>query len=323
MDTREVIESYINTISSEKDQKNFRKQTLPDVIIANEEKLGKTLPYFDIDEIKDLVIDIVNHKQRVKFSAPTWMTPINNLRKIINWYSENVEEVDNKLNDTTFHGRDAVKMFLETTGSVRFTKEKMEYLLDEISKDRMTDYKKLCHVELFIRLAYDGICSPEEACRIKESDVDFKTMSVRTARTDVKLSKKTFDLLLFAHNIDQYKSNVRTFYACPYNGSYIKFWTTSEFPIQDVKHPYDRANSIIQSTVSNFIAGHYNEKASMNTIFYLGVYDRLKELFGERFDEMLFSKNPSDRKAIRHELLKYRLESDLSVTTKTLMSYAH
>jgi len=284
MDTKCAIDKYIETLN-EKTKKTVNKMIDPDVIVLYEKNIGKSVFDMSMDEIYELVKVCALNLSKTPSSSIVFKF-VKFFSNLTDWYSDNVEHILSPVRKARVTNTDCFERVIEDEPVL--DKEYFESIIKTIKEDQDLWEEKRIYMEMILRLFYDGFYNSDEIIMLKEKDIDFQKMSVKIGDRNVQLTEKTFNLLLYCHNINECNPPNTHREGIMYKGSYIKFFT------KDINSfTMGKSNNIVlfrnnlNSVVFKTLRDRYNFFIRGRQIHIIGVYEKIKNIFGDATDQII------------------------------------
>lgn len=278
-----------------KDVRRNQSQLDRPEVYAYEQKIGKQLVEFDADEILEMISTFQNKKNKFayaeegpKMSANSYKRYISGYKQIFLFYVRNHELVRSPYDDPKLKG---INIHIHRAESRdRLTWEKVEGILNRLSTKY--EYERACYFELIIRLFYDGFANAHEIINMKEADINTRRREVTVPGRIVRLSERTYQLLLENHKamqMDVYRTKMDMM---SWHGSYMKFFVhngrVSDFSAIDAISVARKITVPISSTIPK----DFGISLSFRRLYLLGFYDYLvRNTSEERVKEMILAKS--------------------------------
>ena len=294
--TKQLMEEYFAEQERQgKDVRRNQSQLDRPEVYAYEQKIGKQLVEFDADEILDMISTFQNKKNKFayaeegpKMSANSYKRYISGYKQIFLFYVKHHELVRSPYDDPKLKG---INIHIHRAESRdRLTWEKVEGILNRLSTKY--EYERACYFELIIRLFYDGFANAQEIINMKEADINTRRREVTVPGRIVRLSERTYQLLLENHKstqMDVYRTKMDMM---SWHGSYMKFFVhngrVSDFSAIDALSVARKITVPISSTIPK----DFGISLSFRRLYLLGFYDYLvRNTSEERAKEMILAKS--------------------------------
>lgn len=278
-----------------KDVRRNRSQLDRPEVYAYEQKIGKQLVEFDADEILEMISTFQNKKNKFayaeegpKMSANSYKRYISGYKQIFLFYVKHHELVRSPYDDPKLKG---INIHIHRAESRdRLTWEKVEGILNRLSTKY--EYERACYFELIIRLFYDGFANAQEIINMKEADINTRRREVTVPGRIVRLSERTYQLLLENHKATQMDVHRTKMDMMSWHGSYMKFFVhngrVSDFSAIDAISVARKITVPISSTIPK----DFGISLSFRRLYLLGFYDYLvRNTSEERAKEMILAKS--------------------------------
>ena len=278
-----------------KDVRRNQSQLDRPEVYAYEQKIGKQLVEFDADEILEMISTFQNKKNKFayaeegpKMSANSYKRYISGYKQIFLFYVKHHELVRSPYDDPKLKG---INIHIHRAESRdRLTWEKVEVILNRLSTKY--EYERACYFELIIRLFYDGFANAHEIINMKEADINTRRREVTVPGRIVRLSERTYQLLLENHKATQMDVYRTKMDMMSWHGSYMKFFVhngrVSDFSAIDVISVARKITVPISSTIPK----DFGISLSFRRLYLLGFYDYLvRNTSEERAKEMILAKS--------------------------------
>lgn len=278
-----------------KDVRRNQSQLDRPEVYAYEQKIGKQLVEFDADEILEMISTFKNKKNKFayaeegpKMSANSYKRYISGYKQIFLFYVKHHELVRSPYDDPKLKG---INIHIHRAESRdRLTWEKVEGILNRLSTKY--EYERACYFELIIRLFYDGFANAQEVINMKEADINTRRREVTVPGRIVRLSERTYQLLLENHKATQMDVYRTKMDMMSWHGSYMKFFVhngrVSDFSAIDVISVARKITVPISSTIPK----DFGISLSFRRLYLLGFYDYLvRNTSEERAKEMILAKS--------------------------------
>ena len=210
-----------------KDVRRNQSQLDRPEVYAYEQKIGKQLVEFDADEILEMISTFQNKKNKFayaeegpKMSANSYKRYISGYKQIFLFYVKHHELVRSPYDDPKLKGINVHMHRAESRD--RLTWAKVEGILNRLSTKY--EYERACYFELIIRLFYDGFANAQEIINMKEADINTRRREVTVPGRIVRLSERTYQLLLENHKATQMDVHRTKMDMMSWHGSYMKFF---------------------------------------------------------------------------------------------------
>ena len=278
-----------------KDVRRNQSQLDRPEVYAYEQKIGKQLVEFDADEILEMISTFQNKKNKFayaeegpKMSANSYKRYISGYKQIFLFYVKHHELVRSPYDDPKLKG---INIHIHRAESRdRLTWAKVEGILNRLSTKY--EYERACYFELIIRLFYDGFANAHEIINMKEADINTRRREVTVPGRIVRLSERTYQLLLENHKATQMDVYRTKMDMMSWHGSYMKFFVhngrVSDFSAIDVISVARKITVPISSTIPK----DFGISLSFRRLYLLGFYDYLvRNTSEERAKEMILAKS--------------------------------
>lgn len=278
-----------------KDVRRNQSQLDRPEVYAYEQKIGKQLVEFDADEILEMISTFQNKKNKFayaeegpKMSANSYKRYISGYKQIFLFYVKHHELVRSPYDDPKLKG---INIHIHRAESRdRLTWEKVEGILNRLSTKY--EYERACYFELIIRLFYDGFANAQEVINMKEADINTRRREVTVPGRIVRLSERTYQLLLENHKATQMDVHRTKMDMMSWHGSYMKFFVhngrVSDFSAIDAISVARKITVPISSTIPK----DFGISLSFRRLYLLGFYDYLvRNTSEERAKEMILAKS--------------------------------
>lgn len=278
-----------------KDVRRNQSQLDRPEVYAYEQKIGKQLVEFDADEILEMISTFQNKKNKFayaeegpKMSANSYKRYISGYKQIFLFYVKHHELVRSPYDDPKLKG---INIHIHRAESRdRLTWAKVEGILNRLSTKY--EYERVCYFELIIRLFYDGFANAHEIINMKEADINTRRREVTVPGRIVRLSERTYQLLLENHKATQMDVHRTKMDMMSWHGSYMKFFVhngrVSDFSAIDVISVARKITVPISSTIPK----DFGISLSFRRLYLLGFYDYLvRNTSEERAKEMILAKS--------------------------------
>lgn len=304
--TQQLLDEYFADQERQgRDVRRNRSQLDRPEVYAFEQKIGKQLVEFNADEILDMISTFQNKKNKFayaeegpKMSANSYKRYISGYKQIFLYYVKHHELVRSPYDDPKLKGINVHMHRAESRD--RMTWEKIENILNCLS----TKYEaeRASYYELIIRLFYDGFADTQEIINMKESDINFRRREVYVPGRIIRLSERTFQLLLANHKATQMETHRTKMDMVSWHGSYMKFFVHTG-RVSDFESLDSRAIARkITIPISSVIPKDFGVSMSYRRLYLLGFYDYLVRHSGEeRVREMIL---PGCRHEIHEEFME-------------------
>lgn len=278
-----------------KDVRRNQSQLDRPEVYAYEQKIGKQLVEFDADEILEMISTFQNKKNKFayaeegpKMSANSYKRYISGYKQIFLFYVKYHELVRSPYDDPKLKG---INIHIHRAESRdRLTWAKVEGILNRLSTKY--EYERACYFELIIRLFYDGFANAQEVINMKEADINTRRREVTVPGRIVRLSERTYQLLLENHKATQMDVHRTKMDMMSWHGSYMKFFVhngrVSDFSAIDALSVARKITVPISSTIPK----DFGISLSFRRLYLLGFYDYLvRNTSEERAKEMILAKS--------------------------------
>lgn len=294
--TKQLMEEYFAEQERQgKDVRRNQSQLDRPEVYAYEQKIGKQLVEFDADEILEMISTFQNKKNKFayaeegpKMSANSYKRYISGYKQIFLFYVKHHELVRSPYDDPKLKG---INIHIHRAESRdRLTWEKVEGILNRLSTKY--EYERACYFELIIRLFYDGFANAQEIINMKEADINTRRREVTVPGRIVRLSERTYQLLLENHKATQMDVHRTKMDMMSWHGSYMKFFVhngrVSDFSAIDAISVARKITVPISSTIPK----DFGISLSFRRLYLLGFYDYLvRNTSEERAKEMILAKS--------------------------------
>ena len=292
--TKQLMEEYF--AEQEKlgrDVRRRKSQLERPELYAYEKTIGKQLVEFDADDILGMIATFENKKKKYayaetgpKVSANSYKAYISGYKQIFLFYVRNHELVRSPYDDPKLKG---INIHIHRAESRdRLTWAKVEGILNRLSTKY--EYERAVFCELTIRLFYEGFSHPNEIINMKESDINFHRREVTVPGRIIKLSERTFQLLLENHRATKMEVHRTTMSMVSWHGSYIKFYVHTGRVTNIDKSDIRAIAAKITTRISSTIPKDFGISLSFRRLYLLGFYDYLvRNTSEERVREMILS----------------------------------
>lgn len=293
--TEEVMKEYFAQ-AKESVRKNIQGSIVRDELYEYEIELGKQIFDMNSEELIGLLLRYYSRSTSKHFTLKqtTYTSIITYMRNIFDFYIYNYEPIVNPWRTKEMK----TKVILERLAA-EATKVSWQDFEDVINKLYINYTKEDAeYMECIIRLYYEGFKSASDLISIKENMINFRTKEVKYNGNSIKLTDRTFSLLVKNHNTSEIRGNINVLLeSYSWDGGYFNIFITprvkENFVIGNPTKT-DVANKINLKIARN-VREKYNIDASANTLFYLGAFDELVARYGrEQVKEMVYSVNDSD-----------------------------
>ncbi len=294
--TKELFDEYFSH-RTENERNKIQSQVDRPEVYEYENEIQKQLIDMDVDELYGLILTFGNRKglsaqgkSKKVMSYSSYMQIFAVYRAIWNYYIDNYEIIKNPWNDKRLKGQAVIEKIYASVKQ-RFTTQDLEAVIDMIYKKYKTNEDKAKYVECLIRLFYDGVSKADEIVTLKESMINFNRHEIRLLGRTVTLSDKSFSLLNYVHHMTIMRNEKGDYVMLPWNDGYFKFIVRpskqEEFPEQTV----EQLSFILNKKIVENTRDYPNRTSDINYkfIFYLGVYDKLCDRFGEEHANVLIN----------------------------------
>ena len=294
--TKQLMEEYFAEQERQgKDVRRNQSQLDRPEVYAYEQKIGKQLVEFDADEILEMISTFQNKKNKFayaeegpKMSANSYKRYISGYKQIFLFYVKHHELVRSPYDDPKLKG---INIHIHRAESRdRLTWAKVEGILNRLSTKY--EYERACYFELIIRLFYDGFANAHEIINMKEADINTRRREVTVPGRIVRLSERTYQLLLENHKATQMDVHRTKMDMMSWHGSYMKFFVhngrVSDFSAIDAISVARKITVPISSTIPK----DFGISLSFRRLYLLGFYDYLvRNTSEERAKEMILAKS--------------------------------
>lgn len=290
--TKQLMDEYFAEQEQQgKDVRRNRSQLDRPEIYAYEQRIGKQLVEFNADEILEMISTFQNKKNKFayaeegpKMSANSYKRYISGYKQIFLFYVRNHELVRSPYDDPKLKGINIHVHRAESRD--RLTWEKVESILNQLHSSYESE--RASYYELIIRMFHDGFANPTEIVNMREPDINFRRKEVSVPGRIVRLSDRTYQLLLENHKTMQMESHRTKMDMVSWNGSYMKFFVhpskAAEFESLDITAIARK----ITIPISSVIPKDFGISMSYRRLYLLGLYDYLVRNSGEdRAREMI------------------------------------
>ena len=294
--TKQLMEEYFAEQERQgKDVRRNQSQLDRPEVYAYEQKTGKQLVEFDADEILEMISTFQNKKNKFayaeegpKMSANSYKRYISGYKQIFLFYVKHHELVRSPYDDPKLKGINVHMHRAESRD--RLTWAKVEGILNRLSTKY--EYERACYFELIIRLFYDGFANAHEIINMKEADINTRRREVTVPGRIVRLSERTYQLLLENHKATQMDVHRTKMDMMSWHGSYMKFFVhngrVSDFSAIDAISVARKITVPISSTIPK----DFGISLSFRRLYLLGFYDYLvRNTSEERAKEMILAKS--------------------------------
>ena len=294
--TKQLMEEYFAEQERQgKDVRRNQSQLDRPEVYAYEQKIGKQLVEFDADEILEMISTFQNKKNKFayaeegpKMSANSYKRYISGYKQIFLFYVKHHELVRSPYDDPKLKGINVHMHRAESRD--RLTWAKVEGILNRLSTKY--EYERACYFELIIRLFYDGFANAQEIINMKEADINTRRREVTVPGRIVRLSERTYQLLLENHKATQMDVHRTKMDMMSWHGSYMKFFVhngrVSDFSAIDAISVARKITVPISSTIPK----DFGISLSFRRLYLLGFYDYLvRNTSEERAKEMILAKS--------------------------------
>ena len=294
--TKQLMEEYFAEQERQgKDVRRNQSQLDRPEVYAYEQKIGKQLVEFDADEILEMISTFQNKKNKFayaeegpKMSANSYKRYISGYKQIFLFYVKHHELVRSPYDDPKLKGINVHMHRAESRD--RLTWAKVEGILNRLSTKY--EYERACYFELIIRLFYDGFANAHEIINMKEVDINTRRREVTVPGRIVRLSERTYQLLLENHKATQMDVHRTKMDMMSWHGSYMKFFVhngrVSDFSAIDALSVARKITVPISSTIPK----DFGISLSFRRLYLLGFYDYLvRNTSEERAKEMILAKS--------------------------------
>ena len=294
--TKQLMEEYFAEQERQgKDVRRNQSQLDRPEVYAYEQKIGKQLVEFDADEILEMISTFQNKKNKFayaeegpKMSANSYKRYISGYKQIFLFYVKHHELVRSPYDDPKLKGINVHMHRAESRD--RLTWEKVEGILNRLSTKY--EYERACYFELIIRLFYDGFANAHEIINMKEADINTRRREVTVPGRIVRLSERTYQLLLENHKSTQMDVHRTKMDMMSWHGSYMKFFVhngrVSDFSAIDALSVARKITVPISSTIPK----DFGISLSFRRLYLLGFYDYLvRNTSEDRAKEMILAKS--------------------------------
>ena len=294
--TKQLMEEYFAEQERQgKDVRRNQSQLDRPEVYAYEQKIDKQLVEFDADEILEMISTFQNKKNKFayaeegpKMSANSYKRYISGYKQIFLFYVKHHELVRSPYDDPKLKGINVHMHRAESRD--RLTWAKVEGILNRLSTKY--EYERACYFELIIRLFYDGFANAQEIINMKEADINTRRREVTVPGRIVRLSERTYQLLLENHKstqMDVYRTKMDMM---SWHGSYMKFFVhngrVSDFSAIDALSVARKITVPISSTIPK----DFGISLSFRRLYLLGFYDYMvRNTSEERAKEMILAKS--------------------------------
>ena len=294
--TKQLMEEYFAEQERQgKDVRRNQSQLDRPEVYAYEQKIDKQLVEFDADEILEMISTFQNKKNKFayaeegpKMSANSYKRYISGYKQIFLFYVKHHELVRSPYDDPKLKGINVHMHRAESRD--RLTWAKVEGIMNRLSTKY--EYERACYFELIIRLFYDGFANAQEIINMKEADINTRRREVTVPGRIVRLSERTYQLLLENHKstqMDVYRTKMDMM---SWHGSYMKFFVhngrVSDFSAIDALSVARKITVPISSTIPK----DFGISLSFRRLYLLGFYDYMvRNTSEERAKEMILAKS--------------------------------
>lgn len=290
--TKQLMDEYFAEQEEQgKDVRRNRSQLDRPEVYAYEERVGKQLVELNADEILEMISTFQNKKNKFayaeegpKMSANSYKRYISGYKQIFLFYVKYHELVRSPYDDPKLKGINIHVHRAESRD--RLTWEKVESILNQLHSKYESE--RASYYELIIRMFHDGFANPTEIVNMREPDINFRRKEVSVPGRIVRLSDRTYQLLLENHKTMQMESHRTKMDMVSWNGSYMKFFVhpskAAEFESLDITAIARK----ITIPISSVIPKDFGISMSYRRLYLLGLYDYLVRNSGEdRAREMI------------------------------------
>ena len=284
MTTKELFGNYFEERNHKRN--NVKNSVDRPEVYEMEKKLGKPLIEFTPDECVEMLKSFGGGKRFALNSYSAWVSIY---RSIFNFYSDNVELIRNPFNDNRFKHVDLLAKELGFHEN-KLTMEDVNTAIEKINAES-DNIERARYAECMMRLFLDGIRSFEELILIRPEQVNLDELTITMDNGIViHLSERTAELLRFVEEMEFMPCGNRKMPMFTWRNHYIKY----PCRITDID---DRDLIDVCRIVSRVFTNDIRKVTEMNityqTLYHLGLYENLKNKFGE---EMLSQMLTSDGK---------------------------
>ncbi|MBR4590010.1 MAG: hypothetical protein IKO36_05025 [Bacteroidaceae bacterium] len=319
MNTKELLDEYFKT-KPESTTAKTRGQIDRKELYAYEEKVGKQLIDMDCFEIADMLKSFSNQvftKKTYKMSYRTYDFLLTILRDFFEWYIDNYKIIKNPCNDKRIRGRNAIKIFNDT--SEAFTKESMEDLITNIRNSTLEEYAD--YEEAIIRMFYEGFPEAIDIVNLKCIDINHEKKTAMVRRREIQLSDRLYELLVKIHNMDEYPAYRGSYLLLSYRDSYFKFPTRESFKNEFQDRPPEYWAGHISRLFNRDIKVKNDININARTLYLCGFYDYIVDRVGkEEANRLIYSiRNTEDTKKLMGLAEEYGVTEQNVTTLKKIL----
>lgn len=322
--TEQLMKEYFAQ-TKESVQKNMKGSIERPELYQYEIEIGKQLIDMNSEELIGLLLRYYSRNTSKHFTLKqtTYTSIATYMRNIFDYYIVHYEPIVNPWRTKEMK----TKVIMERL-SAEATKVTWQQFEDVFNK-MYVDYTKedAEYMECIIRLYYEGFKSSDDLLNIKESMINFRTKEIKYNGNSIKLSDRTFSLLVKNHNTSEIKGGKNvTLEAIAWERGYFNIFVTPRIKDKFLNGDLGRsdARNKINLKIARNVREKYNIDASANTLFYLGAFDELVVRYGEeKVREMVYSVNDSGCNQV---LFAYAAERGVNVNNilyfkRQLMSF--
>lgn len=294
--TKQLLDEFFEEQKKKgRDVRRRRSQLDRPELYAYEQKIGKQLVEFDADDILNMIATFTNKKSKYayaeegpKVSANSYRAYISGYKQIFLYYVDvkNYESLRGPYDNPKLKGRNIHVHRAQSRN--RLTWSDVENIINQLSSKY--EPVKAAYYELIIRLFYDGFAHSDEIANMRESDINFRRREVSVPGRIVKLSERTFQLLLENHRTMQMVSHRTKMDMVSWHGSYMKFFVhpskAADFESLDIRAIAHK----ITTPISSIIPKDFGISLNYQRLYLLGFYDYLVyKTSEERVREMVLA----------------------------------
>lgn len=304
--TQELLKRYFE----DNPKVEYRRGNIDKPLLWEYEKeIGKPLLDMDRNEMVELIFRYAKGTAKYQpYISPTTVDSISSIiRTMLDWYSMNGnKKYNNVLKDSSISKSHSI-LWLVVNKAGRITYQDFQNIVMKLHNDFMInysvnvlDYTRADYLELLMLLFYSGFAESQEIIELTE--IDIKNKICELPDRIITLTDRTFELLTAFHHQGSIAipngNAVIQHPLCSWHNSYLKFVVQAgKVDKFNDKSAYT-IRTLISHNIQFWVGDKYSTGICANSLYWLGVHDRLVALFGEEeLSKMIVS---SDSKNDQH-----------------------
>lgn len=314
MTTREIFDNFYNEY--DKSVVTIVKTMIDKPYLYEyEKKIGVQLIDMDEDQLIGLIDVILHHRQKKHDVEYLSILSYNNVRNALYSVFESyiaIHPMRNPFRSAKFTKDNARKILLENKKP--FTMAEVNGLIDKMRIEYGNEHAE--YLEMLMLLFYSGFKDYMEIVNCKMEQFNPKTKTIAMVGRTVTLTDRCFYLLQKFNSSHYVHGNRYLFYIGHWNGGLFPYALKESVMDRIVDYEEKQIRGILNQQYTYYILKPHDLKIHHQTLFYLGIYDRMVARYGlAQTLDMIYSKG--DKYPDQWNLVRI----DSGLTQKTIASF--